>query len=347
MRRELKVPLQSAGVGVEREDRVRVQVVALPLVAVVIGTGVAGRPVQQARVRIVGACQPGSGTSMLECLADPCFGSRFAAGRDRPEPPHAFAARRPVGIEKSAIAFIAARHAGDHQIVDHERRARAAIVLAIVRHLGIPQKLSSDPVERDQVGVIGLEKDTIPENRHAAIDAARGIADQALRSRPGVVPDLTARARIERPDGIDGRHVHQAVDDDWRDLKRAGRAWNLKGPFRREPRHIGDRDLVERAVAVAAQLSMIGRPFARLRPSDVAKARALASCSSARQRRARRSIHGKASEVREQIAHLVGRRLHGRHRRRLRCDLCDLTPGYGLKSAVETLQPKVERALGT
>ena len=49
VRRELEMPLQFARVRVEREDGIRVQVVALPLVAVVVGTGIASRPVQQAR----------------------------------------------------------------------------------------------------------------------------------------------------------------------------------------------------------------------------------------------------------------------------------------------------------
>ena len=56
VRRELVVPLEHAGVGVERDDRVGVEVVALAVVAVEIRTRVAGAPVDQVERRVV-ACR--------------------------------------------------------------------------------------------------------------------------------------------------------------------------------------------------------------------------------------------------------------------------------------------------
>src|SRR5262249_15058019 len=55
VRRELEIPLEFAGFGFERENRVAVQVVALAVVAIVVETGIAGRPVDEIELRIVGS----------------------------------------------------------------------------------------------------------------------------------------------------------------------------------------------------------------------------------------------------------------------------------------------------
>ena len=47
MRRKLKMPLQLAGIGVEREQAVRVKIVTLSYVAVPVRTGVAGAPIKE------------------------------------------------------------------------------------------------------------------------------------------------------------------------------------------------------------------------------------------------------------------------------------------------------------
>src|SRR4030095_7780645 len=105
VRRELVVPFQRASVGIQRQDRVRVEVVAFPLVAVVVGARVAGWPVEQPGFRIVGAREPGPRATVFERLASPRFGPRLAWCRDRPEPPYAFASGCFVGVEKSADAL--------------------------------------------------------------------------------------------------------------------------------------------------------------------------------------------------------------------------------------------------
>ena len=58
VRRELVVPPQPPGVGVERHDRGRVKVVAGPLIVAVVGADVAGAPVGQIQIGIVGSGDP-------------------------------------------------------------------------------------------------------------------------------------------------------------------------------------------------------------------------------------------------------------------------------------------------
>ena len=68
MRRELVVPPELAGVRVERDDRIGVEVVAGPLRAVVVGADVADAPVGQVELRIVGARQPDRPAAVLPGL---------------------------------------------------------------------------------------------------------------------------------------------------------------------------------------------------------------------------------------------------------------------------------------
>src|SRR5207237_941447 len=74
---------------------------------------------------------------------------------------------------------------------------------------------------------------------------------------------------------------HDAVDDNRRRLQRARRALNREHPFRREAVDVLLVDLVERAESIAAQISMIGRPLAGLRPRDVGERYRLIVCARA------------------------------------------------------------------
>ena len=78
VRRELKVPLQLSGFRIQRDDRIRIEVVAAAIVANQIGRRIAGRPVQRVELRIVGAGQPRGRARMLDALSLPGLGLRLA-----------------------------------------------------------------------------------------------------------------------------------------------------------------------------------------------------------------------------------------------------------------------------
>ena len=77
VRRELVVPLQLAGRGIERQHGIGIQIVALALVAVEIRTGIADGPEQRVGFGIVGAGEPGRRAAVLDGAAHP--------GRQRPD----------------------------------------------------------------------------------------------------------------------------------------------------------------------------------------------------------------------------------------------------------------------
>ena len=98
-----------------------------------------------------------------------------------------------------AHAFIAAGRPRDHQITDRQRRAGGVVVLPPVRHLRVPQQRAGMTVERDDVRVIGHHEHAVAGDADAAVDAAGRIADQPLRPRTLVMPDLTPAARRRAP----------------------------------------------------------------------------------------------------------------------------------------------------
>ena len=165
----------------------------------------------------------------------PCHVSepRSPGAWHRPESPHLLARRLIERGDESAHAFVAARRAGDDEVPDRKRRARGVVVLTPVGHLGFPEQRSGVPIERDEVRVIGDHEHAVAGDADTAIDAARRVSDQALRSRTLIAPDLAAAAGIERVALVGARHVHHAFDDDRRHLE--ARGVEAVDPLRRQP----------------------------------------------------------------------------------------------------------------
>src|SRR5262249_46819063 len=128
--RELVIPSERAGLALEREHGVRVEVVALAVVAVVLLARIPRRPVDEIEHRVIAAREPGGRAAVLDVLAAPGLGARLAAPGDAPEAP-ALASRLLVeGRDEAVRAVLPARDTRDHEIAGHERRGRSAVVLA-------------------------------------------------------------------------------------------------------------------------------------------------------------------------------------------------------------------------
>ncbi len=225
--------------------------------------GIAGRPVDRVERGIVAAGEPGRRAAVLDVLPLPRLRSGLARLGHGPEPPDLLAGLLIVRGDETVRAVLAARHAGDDEIARRERRRRGRVVLAPVVELGVPQQLAREPIERDDVRVVGDHEHAIAGDTGAAVRAA---LHHALRARPLVVPDPPAAARVERVALVGRRHIHDPVDDDRRHLQVAG-VGNREHPARRQLRDVVLVDLRQRRVAVAAGLAVVGRP-ARLRRDD-------------------------------------------------------------------------------
>ena len=120
----LEIPFELAGIGIERDEGVGVEIGAHAIAAVEIRRGIAGAPVDQIEVRIVGAGVPGGTAAQLPGIARPCFGAGLAGRGNRVEAPDQLAGLGVEGVEIAAVGDFASGDAGDDFIL-HEDAARS------------------------------------------------------------------------------------------------------------------------------------------------------------------------------------------------------------------------------
>src|SRR5262249_62118751 len=129
-RQMLVIPFELAGLDVERQRRIAVEVggrgprrafgAAVPLEPG-IGFGIGDRPVERLALRIVRAGQaPAAGDPALEREVAPAVAARFAGRRGVVELPDFLAGLRVVRRDEAAGACLAGA-AADHLALDHDR----------------------------------------------------------------------------------------------------------------------------------------------------------------------------------------------------------------------------------
>ena len=287
MRNVLEVADVLAGVEIERDERVGIEVVAGADRAVEVGRGIADDEIDALRRQVDRRILPHAAAERLVGVA--VLGERRLLGRDvamhvaaggvvgRPnadrvlgdgvEGPEQLAVLGVVGLDEAADAVFAAVGADQDFAVDGGRRHRLAVALLGIGELLLPDDSAGLGVERDQLGVERADIDLVVIDGDAAIVGA--AAEGRDRAELGLeVPDLLAGLGVERVDVAERRgDIHHAVDDDRRRLERL---LDLGGedPGRMQMRDIAAVDLVVRieagllVVAVGVRGSSI-RPWPR------------------------------------------------------------------------------------
>lgn len=263
VRQFLGRPLQFAGVGIQRDHRVGVQVVALAFVAEVIRRGIADAPVQGVGFRVVGAGQPAAAAAGIAGVAGPAV--RIVL--DGVELPLRRAGVRIERIDLAALRGVAGRRCNDEHIARQGRRRSEVVarLLARLHDLGLPDFLARLLVQRDQPAVQRREIDLAVANGHAA---ARRREEDLVDDRVElglVAPELLAGCGVERLHlVVRGRVIEHAVDDDRRGLQPAGDFAGLMDPGDLELLDVRLVDAVERAVAARLPVAVINRPVRRV-----------------------------------------------------------------------------------
>src|SRR5260370_32260150 len=108
VRRELKMPAELAGVAIQAHQRTGIEVVAPTSVAVVVGSRIAGSPIDQVEYGVLRAGDPRRRAAGLPTLAPPRFMSPLTRARDRPEAPHPPTGLPVVRVQQPANAEFAA-----------------------------------------------------------------------------------------------------------------------------------------------------------------------------------------------------------------------------------------------
>src|SRR5258707_9040208 len=119
MRRELKMPLQLSGVGVQREHAIGVEIIAGPRAAIEIWRRITRAPVQRAEFGIVGSRHPSGAAATQIRIARPTFGAGLATAWNGPEAPGQLAGLRIEGGKEASYAAVTPGGADDNFALDH------------------------------------------------------------------------------------------------------------------------------------------------------------------------------------------------------------------------------------
>ncbi len=164
-----------------------------------------------------------------------------------------------VRVEEATQSRVTGADASDDQVSYHQRRRDCAVVVAIVRHLGIPDQGSAETVQCDDVCVVGHGEDEVVSDRDPSVQSDGGIADQAFGARLRVSPDLAPGRRIEGVHLIHARDIHHSSDDHRGTLEH----WHIGNrvePLSSELVDVVAVDLVDRAVTVRRVVAVVGIP---------------------------------------------------------------------------------------
>src|SRR5712675_3495495 len=119
MRRELKMPLQLSGVGIQREHTIGVEIIAGPRAAIEIRRRITRAPVQRVEFGVVRSRHPGGAAATQIRIAWPTFRAGLAGPRYGPEAPGQLAGLRIEGGKEASYAVVTPRSADDHPVFDH------------------------------------------------------------------------------------------------------------------------------------------------------------------------------------------------------------------------------------
>src|SRR5688572_7597380 len=103
------MPFELAGVRVERDDRIGIEVVAGTLCGIPIRSGVADSPVRQVQVWVIGACDPDRRASVLPVVALPGFVAGLTGPGDCVETPYLTTSPRVECGDEASNAELATR----------------------------------------------------------------------------------------------------------------------------------------------------------------------------------------------------------------------------------------------
>ncbi len=274
MRGVLIVRLDLAAVGIDRHDRVRVEVVALAHLPVEVGTWVARIEVQEIELRVVRRRDPAVRAAARPGLAlrGPGLRPRLPGSRDHVAPPHALSGLELERVGVTAHPELTARASDDDHVLDDERGDGRALAGPYVPERLIPDERTRLGVKRGHVGIEGGHEDLPVGHGAAPVDVA-AAQRHVVRRRAVVAPQLRSGLGVKRPHpAIPAGHVHDAVDDERRRLERIGRGTRvhshraaLEHPRGLQILDVRGVDLIEQAVALPVVGAVVGEPVVGLR----------------------------------------------------------------------------------
>ena len=292
VREELEVPDDLAGLRPDREDRRGVEVVARPHGGIP-RPGVAGAPVGEIELGIVGAGDPGrAAAAQVRVAGRPRVVPLLAGAGNRVGAPQELAGLGIAAVDEAAHAELGAGDAGDQHAVGDLRRAGHREAFLPLDDLLLPDLLAGLLVERDDVRVERAAEYLAVVDRRALVrDAAAHHARGGRIELDRRAPDLLAGGDVDRDRELGVGDEHDAVVDERLPLL-AVVAGQRRAPDRHQALHVRLVDLLQRAVAVLVIAHPVGEHVVGV-PAVVfqllGRLRARRAGESARQQRGRKS----------------------------------------------------------
>ncbi len=170
VRRVLEIPDDLAGVGVDGEGRVGVEIVARPVFGIEHRRRLTGTPIQEVGRRVISSDIPEGATAGLPSVmvVSPGLVAGFARRRDRVSAPQHVAG---LGVDRhqpTASADIGAGSGDDDHVLDDQRRTREEVGVGDLEVL-VPQDLAGILVDRDAPAIGGEHGDLIVVQRDPAV----------------------------------------------------------------------------------------------------------------------------------------------------------------------------------
>src|ERR1700691_2103980 len=119
--------------------------------AVVIGSGISGSPIQQVQLRIIGSGAPCASAAGASHVFSPGFRTGLARTRNGPHTPEALAGFRVVGVKETPNPYVASGHSDNDFPVEHSRRPVHCVALAILVNVDSPFHRACGGVKRDEM----------------------------------------------------------------------------------------------------------------------------------------------------------------------------------------------------
>ena len=270
---ELAKPLEPSRRSIQRDQRVAIQILTLAIGSVEIRRRRSGGCEHEAAIDVDAQKRPRvrSG-AVLPAVALPRLHARLARARHGVKGPEQLSAARVpsanIAVQTDARFSFSVRAPGDHHVfVDDRRRDQHQLAVDVAAYALLQ-------IDESAGAEVGRERSGLRvERHHSAVTRARVQARRSPRvARPvrdtatahGCVrvarPDLLSCFWFEREDDRSAGHVHDAVDDERRDLQILDS--RVEGPDSPQARNVLPRNLSQRReplrAGIAAERAPVG-----------------------------------------------------------------------------------------
>ena len=177
---ELVVPAQLTGIGIQRHDRIGIEIITGSQIAVIVRVWIAYSPIDQIQFGVIAAIHPGAAPAPRQHLRVvwPGLTARLTRPWNGIETPESIARSRVIGIDKAPGCVLATGDADDDFIIEYQRRQGGGVALAVICQHHVPEYVAAAAVERQQMCIQRHHEQAVSQHAETTIDRCAGAIGQ-------------------------------------------------------------------------------------------------------------------------------------------------------------------------